>query len=121
MLLIMAFLAICVFVWFGTNCAIAVDLARRFRPKTLYLALIALFLAIGFRWESDSTSWCLFGLQLSCLILPPARLMLHFFCRKEGYEIRNKTYRFLVFAATVPLVLALLGNVLVLFSGLFAH
>lgn len=99
---VMALLNIsCILVWLGTTCVIAVDLAKRFRSRTLHVALIALFLMLGLTWGENSLRWCVLGLALGCFVLPPVRLLLHRFC-KPGYELRGERYKLFVQMAMIP-------------------
>jgi hypothetical protein len=106
----------CVIAWLATTCVIAVDLAKRFRSRTLYVALIALFLMLGLTWGENSPRWCVLGLALSCFVLPPVRLLLHWFC-KPGFELRGQHYKLFVQIATIPFGL---GCPFMLFLGCLA-
>ncbi|MBX3073565.1 hypothetical protein KF728_22365 [Candidatus Obscuribacterales bacterium] len=37
-------------IWIGTTCAIAVEMARRFRLRTVYIGIVVMFALIGFSW-----------------------------------------------------------------------
>lgn len=89
--------------WIGTTCAIAVEMARRFRLRTVYIAIVAMFALIGFSWGPMSWLFCLLSVFLIGFILPPLRLVLHSYCIEEGYELPSEgRYKVLVYLACIP-------------------
>lgn len=105
--------------WIATAVVVAVDLARRLRSRTIYVALIFFCLVLGFTWGFND-GWSL-RFFLSFLILPPVRLLLHVFAKDRGYELRSGFYKFCLFGVTICLfayVLAIaLTSALNLFRG----
>lgn len=89
--------------WIATTLVVAVDLAKRLRARTIYLALIVLCLALGFTWGFNY-GWSLQYLGLSLLILPPVRLLLHFFAKDKAYELHAGLYKFCLFGVTICLL-----------------
>jgi len=120
MLLIMLFVAVFYLAWIATTLVVAVDLAKRFSVRTIYLALILLCLGLGFTWGINYC-WSLQFFGLSLLILPPVRLLLHFFAKDKGYELRGGFYKFCLFGVTIclcgSLLLYALISALTLFRG----
>lgn len=119
MLILLPFIAVFYLAWIATTLVVAVDLARRFRSRTIYLALILLFLVLGFTWNSNSIDLIVQFFGLSCLILPAVRLLLHFFAKDKGYEIPRGIYQIFVFGVTAILLLALVVSMLSLFWSVF--
>lgn len=119
MLILLPLIAVFYLACIATTLVVAVDLARRFRSRTIYLALILLCLVLGFTWSSNSIYWMVQLFALSCLILPPVRLLLHVFAKDRGYELRRGIYKILVFGVTIVLLLALVVATLSLFWTAF--
>lgn len=89
--------------WIGTTCAIVVEMARRFRLRTVYIGIVVMFALIGFSWGPMSWLFCLLSIFLIGFILPPLRLILHSYCREEGYELPSEgKYKVLVYLACIP-------------------
>lgn len=109
-----------IFFWVGTTCIVAVDLARRFTTRTLYLSLIALSVLLGFTWNSNSPAQCALGLCAICFILPAIRLWLHIACKAEGYELQGKGYKLLVYASSFPGCVVIALFTLIFISLLFS-